>query len=102
MTRFTQASEDYGATVIAGLYVIQTFPKPYNRSLYAISLQGPPGSTLQIFLNNAFFDNTARGDLNTANYLGGRIIPKNGVLKLQWNVGAGTPIPSASIYTTRI
>jgi len=99
---FTQASEDYSASVVSGVYVIQTIPKPYNRALYTISLQGPAGSSLQIFLNGSFFDNTPRGDLNTANYFGNRQIPKNAVLKLVWSVGTGTPVPSASIYTQRL
>jgi hypothetical protein len=95
-------TESYVATVVAGKYTITANPSRITRLCTGISLTGPAGSSVQLFLNSLPFDNTPRGDINTADYGTGKVIPKGGILKLVWSVGTGTPVPSCAIYTERM
>lgn len=101
MTAALLPTEQYTAIVVGGLYVINTQPRAYNRLCTGLTVNGPQGSSLQINLGTIPFDNTPRGDINTADYGSGRPIPKNMALQLVWSVGTGTPIPTCSIYFSK-
>lgn len=88
------------ATVINGVYEIDFPLSNRDRELKWITLLGPPLSTVKVFLDTIFLDTTIRGDFNHADYFSGIPIAKGRVLRLVWNVGTGTPVPTASIGCT--
>lgn len=88
------------AVVINGVYEIDFPMSNSDRVLQWIALLGPPGSTVQVFLNTVFIDTTPRGDFNRADYFKGMPIARGQTLRIVWNVGTGSPVPSASIGCT--
>lgn len=85
--------------IVAGVWEID-FPISNNeRLLQWISLQGPPSSTVLVFLDTIFLDITSRGDANRADYYNGIPIAAGRSLRLVWNVGTDSA-PVASIGCT--
>jgi len=82
-----------------GNYEIQFSSSNRDRVLQWISLTGPSGSTVLVYLDTIFMDTTVRGDFNRADYMAGIPIAKGRILRLVWNVGTGGA-PNASIGCT--
>jgi len=88
------------AQLVAGVWEIDFPPVNQARELQWITLTGPSGSTVKVFLNTIFLDTTPRGDFNRADYYKGIPIAAGQQLRIVWSVGTGTPIPVASIGCT--
>jgi hypothetical protein len=65
--------------------------------VYHISLTGPAGSTLQMFIDRTFYDTTPRGDLNSYDPTNPLILRGGQELNFFWNSSA-TPVPSVTIW----
>lgn len=63
-----------------------------------ITITGPVGSTLNVYVDNTFVDTTPRGDINSAEYINPIILQRGQQLRLVWSVGTGTPTPQATLY----
>lgn len=85
------------AAVVNGFYEIDFDEYRTDRVIQWISLTGPTGSTVSVFINTIFVDTTARGDFNRADYYSGMPLARGQQLRLIWSVGTGLPIPAASL-----
>jgi hypothetical protein len=104
MTRpMSLPDEQYNALVnVNGVYEIDFRPSSFNRMVTQIAVQGPPGSSLSVFLDQNLYDSTPRGDLNTADYGPGRPVPRGRQLRLVWSVGTGLPVPFCTASFVRV
>lgn len=88
------------ASLQNGVWEIDFPSSNSDRVLQWIALLGPAGSSVKVFLNTVFIDTTPRGDFNRADYYKGMPIARGQTLRLVWNIGTGSPTPSASIGCT--
>jgi hypothetical protein len=66
--------------------------------VYHISILGPAGSTFQVFIDNVFYDNVARGDINSWDPNQPMLLSNGNYLWFYWNVGTGTPVPAVTLF----
>lgn len=85
------------ATVQNTVYEIDFGPYNTDRLLNWITLKGPAGSNVQVYIDTVFMDITFHGDFNRADYYKGIPIARGRQLRLVWSVGTGNPVPQASI-----
>jgi hypothetical protein len=96
--------EQYVASVVNGFYQINFRASNFNRLITTMAIQGPSGSTLNVYLDSTtfLFDTTPRGDLNSADYGPGRPVPRGHSLLLIWSTGVGSPIPFCTASFVRV
>lgn len=80
------------ATLINGVWEIDFGPYNTNRVVEAISLQGPIGSSVTVYIDTIFYDITPRGDANRADYPNPIPLAKGRQLRLVWNAGTGSAL----------
>lgn len=64
-----------------------------------ITITGPIGSTLNIYVDNTLIDATLRGDLNSNELLIPHVLHAGQVLRLVWSLGTGNPA-TATIFSS--
>lgn len=82
-----------------GLWVVTFGGYNTDRLVQWISLQGPPSSTCNVYVNTIFVDITARGDYNRADYYQGIPLSRGSQFFLKWDTGSGNA-PIASLGMT--
>jgi hypothetical protein len=66
---------------------------------YHIAIDGPIGSSFQIYIGNNFYDNVAVGWKNSWDPSQTMKLELGQVIYFFWNVGAGqTPVPTVTMY----
>lgn len=89
------------AKIVNGFYEVDFDPDGNSdRVCQWLTILGPAGSAVNVYLDTIFVDTTARGDFNRADYYKGIPIARGRQLRLVWNVGTGTPVPTASMGST--
>ena len=70
-------------------------------SVNRITITGPVGSTLNLYIDNTLIDATLRGDLNSNELLVPHILRAGQQLRLVWSLGVGNPA-TATIFTSTL
>ena len=87
----------YGSTC----YTIQMTPADFNiRTRFMIkgmTVKGPQGSELQLYVEDLFISTTPRGDLNSWDPSQPLPMFPSQTLNFYWSVGTGTPVPRVTI-----
>lgn len=65
---------------------------------YHIAIQGPAGSSFQIYIGDRFYDFVARGDINSWDPSQTMKLVAGNTVKFYWNVSTGTPTPGVTMY----
>lgn len=66
-----------------------------------ITITGPIGSTLNLYVDNTLIDATLRGDLNSNELLIPHILYSGQMLRLVWSLGNGNP-STATIFSSTL
>jgi hypothetical protein len=88
----------YGNGFYCARFTPQILAFGYNEfEVYHISLRGPSGSTLDLYVNTTFYDTTPRGDINS--WDGNNPIHMFGgqTLNFYWSAGGTTP-PQVTVW----
>lgn len=87
--------------VTAGGWTIQFRPQDIgirvDSEVYHIAVQGPTGSKFQIWIDTTFYDNVARGDINSWDPAQPMHVRSGDTIYFYYNV-ATTPAPKATLY----
>jgi hypothetical protein len=85
-----------------GLYAVAFTPQIFAFSanefeVYHISLTGPAGSQLRVYVNSTFYDTTVRGDLNSWDPSNPLHMYGGQTLFFYWNAGTGS-VPFVTVW----
>jgi len=85
-----------------GFWVIEYTPYEINVGsgaceMYHLTVKGPTGSQLQVYVNQTFWEITNRGDINSWDSSNALYIPGGQSLLMYWD-SAATPAPTATIW----
>lgn len=65
---------------------------------YHIAIQGPAGSSFQIYIGDKFYDFVENGDINSWDPSQPMKLISGNTVYFYWNVSTGTPIPTVTMY----
>lgn len=65
---------------------------------YHIAIQGPAGSSFQIYIGNKFYDFVVNGDINSWDPSQPMKLVSGNTVYFYWNVSSGTPVPAVTMY----
>lgn len=90
---------------VPGAYTVTLGPQQMGISngvgafeCYHIAIQGPGGSSFQIYIGDKFYDFVANGDINSWDPSQPMKLVSGNTVKFYWNVATGTPIPAVTMY----
>lgn len=69
-----------------------------NFECYHIAIQGPPGSSFQIYIGDKFYDFVENGDINSWDPAQPMKLVAGNTVYFFWNVSSGEPIPTVTMY----
>lgn len=85
-----------------GLYAVRFTPELFAFSanefeVYHMSVTGPGGSALQVWVNTTFYDTTPRGDINSWDPSNALHMYGGQTLNFYWSLGTGT-VPFVTVW----
>jgi hypothetical protein len=88
--------------IAAGNFTVTFDPKTIGITAgqfecYHIVINGPPGSTFQIYIGTKFWDNVYRGDINSWDPHQTMKLFYGDTVYFYWSTGAGTP-PTVTMF----
>lgn len=90
---------------IPGAYTVTVGPQQIgvaagygNFECYHIAIQGPAGSTFQVYIGNDFYDFVPRGDINSWDPSQPMQLVSGQTVYFYWSVGTGAPIPIVQMF----
>lgn len=88
---------------VPGAYTVKMGPQQMGVSegafeCYHISIQGPAGSSFQVYIGDKFYDFVARGDINSWDPSQTMKLVSGNTVYFYWNVTSGTPKPGVTMY----
>ena len=88
---------------VPGAYTVKLGPQQMGIfagafECYHIAIQGPPGSSFQIYIGNDFYDFVSRGDINSWDPSQTMKLVAGNTVYFYWNVTTGTPVPAVTMY----
>lgn len=88
---------------VRGAYTVKMGPQQLgvfegSFECYHISIQGPSGSSFQVYIGDKFYDFVARGDINSWDPSQTMKLVSGNTVYFYWNVNTGTPIPAVTMY----
>lgn len=107
-TRMKQAVTNLPNPLGTGFYTIEFAPSDFQIRartfvIKHISIRGPSGSSLELWIDNTFRDATPRGDLNSWDPAQPLPMKPGQSMFIYWNVGTGTrPQATLDCYTDEI
>jgi hypothetical protein len=92
---------DANNPVLAGGYAVPFDPADIGIrvacEVYHIAVTGPAGSTFQIWLDTTFYDNVARGDINSWDPAQPMSVTPGTTIYFYYNMGVGT-VPKVTLF----
>ncbi len=90
---------------VPGAYIVKVGPQQIgvatgegNFECYHIAIQGPAGSSFQIYIGDKFYDFVANGDINSWDPSQPMKLVAGNTVYFYWNVSSGTPVPTVTMY----
>jgi hypothetical protein len=85
-----------------GFYVATFDPKTLavaanSFEVYHIALKGPAGSTVEVWVDQSFYETTPRGDINSWDPKQPLLMRGGQTLRFFWSMG-GTPVPLVTVW----
>lgn len=102
-----QTPETVQAFAVGSDAVATLSPAMYHRKLYRVSINGPRGSRVELYLGNMSqsgrFDQSSKGESNTAEYANAQDIPLGMIAAAKWpGQAANAGVCSATFTTERV
>lgn len=86
---------------VAGAWTVmfdaQTLSLPVEFEIWHISISGPTGSSMRVYVDTVFFSNVARGDINDWDPTQVLRVQSGQTVYFHWNVATGSA-PTATIF----
>jgi hypothetical protein len=95
---------DPGNLYVPGGYTVKMGPQQMGVGAvgefecYHIAIQGPAGSTFQVYVGTDFYDYVARGDINSWDPSQPMKLTSGSTVYFYWSVGTGTPVPVVTMF----
>lgn len=90
---------------VPGAYTVKMGPQQLGVSngvgafeCYHIAIQGPAGSSFQVYIGTNFYDFVENGDINSWDPAQPMKLVSGNTVYFYWNVAAGQPVPTVTMY----
>jgi hypothetical protein len=100
-----EGAADPNNLYVPGAYTVTVGPQQIgvsngvgNFECYHIAIQGPPGSSFQVWISGKFYDFVQNGDINSWDPAQPMKLISGNTVYFYWNVATGEPVPAVTMY----